>query len=118
MTLEETKIGGYDVSALRAACTGQRVKSTGAAVFAPLPKSTGDTLMLSNGEIDLTDVKLKLTERNIKAVYSAKGGGQRLVVEGKILVEKNREGRIRLEGGLCEEWFRVREVLFSEFVFV
>ena len=116
IALEETPIGGYDVSALSAVCTGQRVKSTGALVFAPVAKRSTDTLMVSNGEVDLADVKLKLAERNIKAVYSVVDGKQRVVVEGSIRVEKEKDGRIKIEGALCEAWFRVREVLYSQYV--
>jgi hypothetical protein len=115
---DETPIGGYDVAALSAVCTGQRVKSTGALVFAPVKKSAADTMMLSNGEVDLVDLKKNLAERNIKAVYSVVSGKQRVVVEGNIVVEKGADGRLKLEGSCCEVWFKVREVLYGQYVMI
>ena len=117
---KETKLGSSTVSKLRLAATGQKVALDGSIVLAPrVDKSSDDSpsLYLSEGEILLTDLRAELIAQGMKADYRTLKGHSQLVVNGSILVRKvQQSGKLHVEGPLCEDFYRVRGIVCSQFV--
>jgi len=50
-------------------------------------------------------------------VISTHGGYSQLVVNGKVVVKKEKESRkIGIEGPLCEDFFTVRNILCGQYI--
>lgn len=117
--LHETELGPCTVSYLDYVATGQKVALDGSIVLAPRKKQPSNqmSLYLSDGEVLLTDLRTDLIAQGMKAEYSTHSGYARLVVNGKVIVKKDKEsGRIHVEGPLCEDFFTVRTVVCGQFV--
>lgn len=115
----EAKVGGCTVSLLDNVATGQRVAADGSLVLAPRMKSQNQrpSLMLSEGDVLLTDLMEEIIPQGMKAEYSAHVGYSQLIVNGRIVVRKDQEsGQINVEGPLCEDFFKVREVVCGQYV--
>merc|ERR1712038_209754 len=100
--------------------TGQRVAADGSMVLAPrrFPENKQQsTVMLSDGDVLLTDLRSEIIAQGMKAEYSAHVGYAQLIINGKIVVRKDQaSGEINVEGPLCEDFFRVRSVLCAQYV--
>lgn len=117
---KETKLGSSTVSKLKLAATGQKVALDGSIVLAPRVDPSEDdspSLYLSEGEILLTDLRAELIAQGMKADYRTQKGHSQLVVNGGILVRKEQQsGKLHVEGPLCEDFYRVRGIVCSQFV--
>jgi hypothetical protein len=117
--VSESKVGDCTVSLLDYVGTGQRVATDGSFVVAPNGKKDRKrpNVMLSHGEVLLTDLRSELIAEGMKAEYSAHTGYAQLVVNGRVVVRKDQSsGRINVEGPLCEDFFRVRNVVCGQYV--
>ena len=116
----ETTLGTCTISLLDSVATGQRVALDGSIVLAPRPLSSttkdDPSVYLSNGEILLTDLRAELIAQGMKAEYSTRPGFAQLVVNGSVLVRKAQgEGRVHVEGPLCEDFYTVRSVVANQY---
>lgn len=119
ITTYESKVGDCTVSLLDYVATGQKVAADGSFVVAPNGKKDRKrpNVMLSHGEVLLTDLRSELIAEGMKAEYSAHAGYAQLVVNGRVVVRKDQSsGRISVEGPLCEDFFRVRNVVCAQYV--
>jgi len=58
-----------------------------------------------------------LIAQGMKAEYSTHAGYAQLIVNGKVLVKKEKDSRqIDVEGPLCEDFFTVRGVIRGQYV--
>jgi len=116
--IHETKLGACSVSMLEHVATGQKVAVDGSIVFAPLVKrSTTPSIYISDGEVLLTDLRAEMIAKGMKAEYSTHGGFSQLVVNGKVVVKKEKESRkIGIEGPLCEDFFTVRNTVCGQYI--
>lgn len=116
--LHEAKLGACTVSFLDHVATGQRVALDGSIVLAPRAKASNQlSIYLSDGEVLLTDLRTELIAQGMKAEYSTHSGYARLVVNGKVVVKKDKDsGRVNVEGPLCEDFFTVRSIVCGQFV--
>ena len=75
------------------------------------------TVMLSEGDVLLSNVRVQLRALGMKAEYRAGEDEEQLIVNKSILVRKRaNDGKTRIEGPLCEDYFAVRSVLYNSFV--
>jgi hypothetical protein len=121
--LFETKLGACNVALLDSVATGQKVAADGSIVLAPRAVSSsaandaGLTVYLSNGELLLTDLRAELIAQGMKAEYSTQRGFSQLVVNGSILVRKEKDTRrMHVEGPLCEDFYIVRGIVCGQYV--
>jgi len=121
----EAKLGNYTVSLVDSVANGKKTKGEGNLVFAPkLASLSGDqlnkpTVMLSNGDVLLTDLRSEFLDREMKAEYSVnvEENFQSLVVNGSIVIKRDgKTGHLTVEGPLCEDWFTCRAVLYGQYV--
>tara|TARA_B110000971_G_C19912326_1_gene455137 strand:+ start:789 stop:953 length:165 start_codon:yes stop_codon:yes gene_type:complete len=52
----------------------------------------------------------------MKAVFSTSEKFQQLIVNNMIVVRKNLQGKISLEGPLSEDYYAVRSIIYKSFV--
>jgi cleavage and polyadenylation specificity factor subunit 2 len=138
--LHEAKLGACTVSLLDYLATGQKVALDGSIVLAPRSTSSSQPpIYISDGEVLLTDLRTELLAQGMKAEYryvllvlpfvnclnshfitrnfSAHAGYSQLVVNGKVVVKKDKDsGRIGVEGPLCEDFFSVRSIVCGQYV--
>uniref|UniRef100_A0A7S1FYW9 Cleavage and polyadenylation specificity factor subunit 2 n=1 Tax=Corethron hystrix TaxID=216773 RepID=A0A7S1FYW9_9STRA len=124
--MQEAKMGDYTVSLVHCVATGKKVAADGSIVLAPVPVARDEasgvvlnrpTVMLSHGDVLLTDLRSQVIAQGMKARYSAHTGYQQLVVNGKIVVRRDQKtGKIDIEGPLCEDFYKVRAVVHSQYV--
>jgi cleavage and polyadenylation specificity factor subunit 2 len=69
------------------------------------------------GVVQLARVKHILNDSGVSADF-APGGVLACGPSGQVQVEKVGKSRVRIKGALCEAYFRVRELLYSEFELV
>ena len=115
----EAKIGGCTVSLLDSVATGQKVAADGSLVLAPRGQSQKKrpNVLLSDGDVLLSDLSSEVRALGMKAEYSAHVGYSQLIVNGRIVVRKdNKSGQINVEGPLCEDFFKVRQVVCGQYV--
>jgi cleavage and polyadenylation specificity factor subunit 2 len=114
----EIKLGNCAVSLIDCIATGQKVAADGSIVLAPRLSSTSHgAIYLSDGEVLLTDLRAELIAQGLKAEYSASTGYSQLVVNGKIIVKKaQNSGRVNVEGPLCEDFYTVQAILYSQYI--
>merc|ERR1711957_222860 len=114
----ETKVGDCTVSLLDSVATGQRVAADGSIVLAPQSMSNRKrpNVMLSDGDVLLTDMRAEVIAQGMKAEYSAHAGYSQLVVNGRIVVRKEQDGQINVEGPLCEDFYKVRSVVCGRYL--
>lgn len=117
--LREAKLGACTVALIDYIATGQKVALDGSIVLAPRRSSRNNPLSiyLSDGEVLLTDLRTNLVAQGMKVQYSTHSGYTRLVINGKVVVKKDKDsGRVDVEGPLCEDFFTVRSVVRSQYV--
>ena len=128
--LQELSLGDYTVSLVDLIATGQKVKDGGAYVLAPRQKSTEEkgtlstslrsasrsSMMISDGDVLLTDLRSEIIAQGMKAEYSTHDGFQQLVVSNRIILRRTLEGKINVEGPLCEDFYAVRKIVCSHYV--
>ena len=116
----EAKMGECSVCLLDNVATGQRVAADGSIVLAPstaLADARKHSVMISDGEVLLTDLRAELIAQGMRAEYSTHPGYAQLLVNGKVLVRKNQAtGKIEVEGPLCQDFFSIRSVVCSQYV--
>ncbi len=114
----EAKVGDCSVSLLDSVATGQKVAADGSIVLAPRgdAKQNRTNVMLSHGDVLLTDLRAEVIAQGMKAEYSAHAGYSQLVVNGRIVVRKEQGGQINVEGPLCEDFFKVRSVVCGRYL--
>lgn len=130
--LIEVKVGKYTVSQIDCIATGKRLAIDGSVVLAPRARLVNDhgdskllkqhhrlnTLMLSDKDVLLTDLRSDLIACGHKVEYKTHFGGyQQLIINGKIIVRKNQiSGKLHVEGPLCEDFYAVRNIVCSKYV--
>lgn len=62
----------------------------------------------------LSDFKQVLTKSGIQAEFA----GGVLVCNNIVAVKRNEQGKITVEGGLCEEYYQVRDLLYEQYAIV
>jgi hypothetical protein len=116
----EAKIGECTVSLVDFVATGKKWAVDGSLVLAPRRQGSSlsqPSLMLSAREVLLTDLRSEVIALGMKAEYSALSGYSQLIINGKIFVRKDTaSGKLGVEGPLCEDFFRVRSLVSSQFV--
>jgi len=114
----EAKVGDCSVSLLDSVATGQKVAADGSIVLAPRgdAKQNRTNVMLSHGDVLLTDLRAEVIAQGMKAEYSAHAGYSQLVVNGRVVVRKEQGGQINVEGPLCEDFFKVRSVVCGRYL--
>ncbi|KAK6182594.1 hypothetical protein SNE40_010244 [Patella caerulea] len=65
-------------------------------------------------EPKLSDFKLVLLQEKIPCVFVAGV----LICDNKVAVRRNKAGKIQLEGTLCNEYYRVRDLLYQQYAIV
>ncbi|KAJ8309378.1 hypothetical protein KUTeg_014252 [Tegillarca granosa] len=65
-------------------------------------------------EPKLSDFKLVLLQEGIQAEFAAGV----LIWNNMVAVKKNEAGRIQLEGAICDDYFKIRELLYSQYAIV
>uniref|UniRef100_T1J0U4 Cleavage and polyadenylation specificity factor subunit 2 n=1 Tax=Strigamia maritima TaxID=126957 RepID=T1J0U4_STRMM len=82
----------------------------------PLPiNDISDHSTVFVNELKLSDFKQVLIRAGIHAEFSA---GVLYCNNGLVAVRRNEAGRINLEGCLCEDYFRIRELLYEQYAIV
>jgi len=122
--LNEETLGDYTVSIVDYVATGQRVAVDNSIVLAPRVVSDNSSItgssanvMLSDGDVLLTDLRSEVIAQGMKAVYSTHIGFQQLVVNSRIVVKRDQDtGKIQVEGPLCEDFFNVRKIVCGHYV--
>ncbi|XP_066932517.1 cleavage and polyadenylation specificity factor subunit 2-like [Clytia hemisphaerica] len=66
------------------------------------------------GEPRLSDFKQVLTRNGIQAEFA----GGALICNNVVAVKRNETGKITLEGGLCPEYYQIRELLYEQYAIV
>lgn len=86
------------------------------ATLCPLPEgeSPGHVTIFVN-ELKLSDLKQVLLKADIQAEFS---GGVLYCSGDVVAVRRNEGGRIMLEGTLCEDYFKIRNILYSNFAII
>jgi len=118
----EVKMAECTVSLLDCVATGQKVAADGSIVLAPRIHSKKDqhhrpSLLLSDGDVLLTDLRAEVTAQGMKAEYSAHTGYQQLLVNNKVIVKKEHStGKISIEGSLDTDFYVVRNLVCSQYV--
>lgn len=74
---------------------------------------TGHSAVFIN-EPKLSDFKLVLLQENLQAEFSAGA----LVCNDTIAVRRNEAGRMQLEGAISKDYFKVRDLLYSQYAIV
>uniref|UniRef100_A0A023GLI5 Cleavage and polyadenylation specificity factor subunit 2 n=1 Tax=Amblyomma triste TaxID=251400 RepID=A0A023GLI5_AMBTT len=84
-------------------------------ILQPLPPSQvpGHATIFIN-EIKLSDFKQVLLRNGVQAEFS----GGVLYCNGIVAVRRNEAGRINIEGCLCEDYFKVREILYQQYAII
>jgi len=129
--MDEVKVGQYTVRFVDCVATGQTVAADGSLVLAPLATSRGKGrkaksghgisgrphILLSDGEVLLTDLRSTMIAQGLKAEYSTHKGYQQLLVNGRVVVMKDQtSGKIHVEGPLCQDYFTVRSIVCAQYV--
>lgn len=65
-------------------------------------------------ELKLSDFKQVLVKNGIQAEFHSGV----LYVNNKVCVRKNEAGRINLEGTICEDYFKVRQLLYEQYAII
>jgi cleavage and polyadenylation specificity factor subunit 2 len=118
----EAQLGECTVSLFDCLATGTKVAQDGSIVLAPRPDSKVNqalqpNILVSNGEVLLTDLRAEMIAEGMKADYKARKGYAQLIVNGKVVVKKDLEsGKIGVEGPLCEDFYKVRSIVCGQFV--
>jgi hypothetical protein len=84
---------------------------------AALGLDEGLTVVGDHGGIFIGDVKLSEVKQALTAVgVPSEFRGGRLVVGGSLVVRRDGpEGQLLMEGPLCEDYFKVRDVVYSQY---
>uniref|UniRef100_A0A1E1XGR2 Cleavage and polyadenylation specificity factor subunit 2 n=1 Tax=Amblyomma aureolatum TaxID=187763 RepID=A0A1E1XGR2_9ACAR len=84
-------------------------------ILQPLPPSQvpGHATIFIN-ELKLSDFKQVLLRNGVQAEFS----GGVLYCNGIVAVRRNEAGRINIEGCLCEDYFKVREILYQQYAII
>jgi hypothetical protein len=118
----EAKMGECTVSLVQNVATGQRVAADGSIVLAPSAALADGSrhqpsVMISDGDVLLTDLRAELISQGMKADYSTRAGYAQLVVNERIVVRKDQTtGKIDVEGPLCQDFFSIRSVVCGQYV--
>ncbi|GMI10353.1 hypothetical protein TrRE_jg6690, partial [Triparma retinervis] len=125
-TKVEATLGNYTVSLVDVLANGKKTKGEGNLVFAPKlanasskDELTKPTVMLSNGDVLLTDLRSEFLDREMKAEYSVnvEENFQSLIVNGAVVIRRDgKTGHLTVEGPLCEDFFTCRAVLYAQYV--
>lgn len=111
----EAKVGECLVSLLDYVVTGKKVAVDGSIVLAPRRLSDrcrNRNVMVSDGDVLLSDLRSEVIAQGMKAEYSA----LQLIVNGKIVVRKDQTSReINVEGPLCHDFFTVRSLVRAQY---
>ena len=118
----EAKMGECTVSLVENVATGQRVAADGSIVLAPSAALADNSrhqpsVMISDGDVLLTDLRAELISQGMKADYSTRAGYAQLIVNERIVVRKDQAtGKIDVEGPLCQDFFSIRSVVCGQYV--
>lgn len=84
-------------------------------ILQPLPPSQvpGHSTIFVN-ELKLSDFKQVLLRNGVQAEFS----GGVLYCNGIVAVRRNEAGRINIEGCLCDDYFKVREILYQQYAII
>lgn len=80
----------------------------------PLTQAPGHHTVFVN-ELKLSDFKQVLMRAGVQAEFSA---GVLYCNNGMLAVRRNEAGRINLEGCLCDDYYKIRELLYEQYAIV
>ena len=84
-------------------------------VLRPLSKEDiGSHTTIFVNELKLSDFKQVLIRNGIQAEFH----GGVLYINNKVCVRRNEAGRINLEGTICEDYFKVRQLLYEQYAII
>lgn len=103
--IDFVKFSGFDISFIE----GKIQKKEKNVVLVPTPKQGHSCIFL--GEIKLTNFREVLLKQGIKAEFK-KGF---LICNDSILLRKDKNGDIKIEGPAEKDYFKVRDLLYSQY---
>lgn len=84
-------------------------------VLRPLePDELSNHVTIFVNELKLSDFKQVLVKHGIQAEFH----GGVLYINDKVCVRRNEAGRINLEGTICEDYFKVRKLLYDQYAII
>ena len=84
-------------------------------VLRPLePDEMSNHVTIFVNELKLSDFKQVLVKHGIQAEFH----GGVLYINDKVCVRRNEAGRINLEGTICEDYFKVRKLLYGQYAII
>lgn len=84
-------------------------------VLRPLPaEEMSSHVTIFVNELKLSDFKQVLLRNGIQAEFH----GGVLYINNKVCVRRNEAGRINLEGTLCDDYFKVRQLLYGQYAII
>lgn len=86
----------------------------GVAMVVPAPHAMQPHPAVFINEPKLSDFKQTLVNLGFQAEFSAGV----LICNNTVAVKKNEAGRLQLEGALCDDYYRVRQLLYEQFAIV
>lgn len=112
--LLEQPLGACTVSRFDFVGTGKKVAVENSIVLAPSSgeERTKKAILVSDGDVLLTELRAELTAQGFKAEYSS----GKIMVNGKIMVVASEHNRLQVEGPLCEDFYTVRSMVCGQFV--
>jgi len=112
--LLEQPLGACTVSRFDFVGTGKKVAVEHSIVLAPSSGEarTKKAILVSDGDVLLTELRAELTAQGFKAEYSS----GKIMVNGKIMVVASEHNRLQVEGPLCEDFYTVRSMVCGQFV--
>jgi len=114
-------VGSYEVAAIEAKMERQNDYNN-IPVLHPLsddedtPQRT--PVFLRVGDIVLPALKAQLIEAGISAQFKGDMRGGKLICNGSVVVKKTENNRVLIEGPLCDDYFTVRSVIYSQFTVI
>lgn len=79
----------------------------------PNNKTPGHTPIFIN-EPKLSDLKMFFLQAGIQAEFTAGV----LICNNHVAIKKNEAGKLQLEGALCEDYFRIRDLVYQQYAIV
>lgn len=109
-TVEEEEMEDEETEVLKTKSTVEKVPCLEAL---PANQISGHMAVFIN-EPKLSDFKMVLLQENVQAEFSAGA----LVCNESIAVRRNEAGRMQLEGAISKDYFKVRDLLYSQYAIV
>lgn len=83
-------------------------------ILRPLEQKEPNHMTIFVNELKLSDFKQVLVKNGIQAEFHSGV----LYINNKVCVRRNEAGRINLEGTICEDYFKVRKLLYEQYAVI